>query len=57
MKSTESRLRKLRAQRRKIQNSKLPEKVKKARIESINNAIDSIQKKFNKRFSDAKKAS
>jgi hypothetical protein len=57
MKSTESRLRKLRAQRRKIQDSKLSEKVKKDRIESINKSIDSIQKKFNKRFSDAKKVS
>ena len=45
------------AQRRKIQDSKLPEKVKKDRIESINKRIDSIQKKFNKRFSDARKAS
>jgi hypothetical protein len=57
MKSTESRLRKLRAQRRKIQDSKLPDKVKKERVKSINERIDSLQKKFNKRFSEAKKVS
>jgi hypothetical protein len=56
MKSTESRLRKLRAQRRRIQDSKLPEQVKKDRIKAINEDIDSLQKKFNKRFKDAQKA-
>jgi len=57
MKSSQSRLRKLRSSRRKIQESKLPEKAKKARIDAINLRIDDIQKQFNKRFKEARKAS
>lgn len=55
--SSQSRLRKLRSRRRKIQDSKLPETVKRIRVEAINEQIDSIQKKFNKRFKEARKAS
>lgn len=56
MKATERELKKLFQQRRQVNESRLPERAKKERVEQINRRITMLQKAFNKRFDEAQEA-